>query len=80
MPLYMVLRLGTIMDSDVMDAFAARVFAGACVQTKRACYLYREHFRMHSDTKIQTLAVSVIHCYLRVANISKKVEYYYLQF
>nr|XP_014273987.2 uncharacterized protein LOC106679378 isoform X2 [Halyomorpha halys] len=73
-PLYIFLRLGSIMESDVMDAFAVRVFAGSCVETKRACYLFREHFRMHSDSEIQTLAVSVIHCYIRIADINKREQ------
>ncbi|CAH1391055.1 unnamed protein product [Nezara viridula] len=71
-PLYIFLRLGSIMESDIMDAFAVRVFTGSCVETKRACYLYREHFRMHSDSETQKLAVSVIHCYIRIADISKR--------
>lgn len=73
-PLYIFLRLGSIMESDIMDAFAVRVFDGSCIQTKRACYLYREHFRMHSDSETQKLAVSVIHCYIRIAAISKREQ------
>lgn len=61
-----------------MDAFAVRVFAGSCIQTKRACYLYREHFRMHSDSETQKLAVSVIHCYIRIADISKRVMFCFI--
>lgn len=73
-PLFIYIRLGSaVMQSDLMDEYAEKIFGVACLVTQRTGYAYKAEILRRKDCKLETICSNAIEGFQRIVNICKKV-------